>query len=142
MAKKYAEKLKDPRWQKKRLEIMGRDEFMCQGCQDTTSMLSVHHRYYVKGREPWDYPDNLLVTLCQVCHEHERDIAEWGDFDKVIRAAGVFENDVIMVVGAIHTFFARSKYPPDVACAALNYALQLDGFVEEKYITDLKANGG
>ena len=69
----YAEKLLDPRWQKKRLEIMGRDEFACQMCGDSESTLMVHHRYYIWGREPWDYSDEMLITLCGGCHESEHD---------------------------------------------------------------------
>jgi hypothetical protein len=64
----YAEKLKDPRWQKKRLEIMSRDKFTCQRCKDATSTLNVHHRYYEKSAMPWEYPDDALVTYCQKCH--------------------------------------------------------------------------
>lgn len=68
---KYSEKLKDPRWQKKRLEIFQRDEWKCQLCGDTESTLVVHHRDYLRGKDPWDYPDLLLVTLCEDCHEGE-----------------------------------------------------------------------
>jgi hypothetical protein len=64
----YAEKLKDPRWQKKRLEIMSRDKFTCQRCKDATSTLNVHHRYYEKSAMPWEYPNDALVTYCQKCH--------------------------------------------------------------------------
>ena len=66
----YKEKLLDPRWQKKRLEILNRDEFMCQSCGDTTSTLHVHHKYY-ENIEPWDYSINSLITLCADCHEQE-----------------------------------------------------------------------
>ena len=45
----YAEKLKDPRWQKKRLEILERDAWVCQKCFDTKSTLHVHHRIYNGG---------------------------------------------------------------------------------------------
>jgi hypothetical protein len=89
--------LKDPRWQKKRLEILSRDEFTCQFCRDTESTLHVHHLAYVYGRNPWEYENYYLLTLCESCHEfeHERpDIekklltqlkmagisAEWVDF--------------------------------------------------------------
>ena len=65
----YAEKLKDPRWQKKRLEILERDEWTCQRCGDKESMLVVHHRLYYRGHEPWDYPNELLVTVCDPCHQ-------------------------------------------------------------------------
>lgn len=74
MASDYSEKLKDPRWQKKRLEILARDDFKCQLCGDTKSTLVVHHRDYLPSKEPWDYPNDLLVTLCEDCHESEREI--------------------------------------------------------------------
>lgn len=69
MAKTYAEKLKDPRWQKKRLEIMERDKFRCQCCISKEKTLHVHHLTYGKGKQPWDYPDSNFVTLCEECHE-------------------------------------------------------------------------
>jgi len=72
----YKEKLLDPRWQKKRLEILQRDEFTCQSCGDDKSTLHIHHRRYLQGRDPWDVPDNLLVTLCESCHEKEKDEME------------------------------------------------------------------
>lgn len=72
MTSSYAEKLRDPRWQKKRLEILERDEWMCQNCFDSESTLVVHHRRYLKGTEPWEYPNGLLLTLCVNCHECER----------------------------------------------------------------------
>lgn len=64
----YSEQLKDPRWQKKRLEILNRDEFKCVQCDDDKSQLHVHHVYYLKGKYLWDYPDFLLVTVCKTCH--------------------------------------------------------------------------
>ena len=64
----YAEKLLDPQWQKKRLEIFERDKFTCKNCGDTKSQLHAHHRYYVSGRSPWEYPGAALVTLCDSCH--------------------------------------------------------------------------
>ena len=67
----YYEKLKDPRWQKKRLEILNRDEFTCKICNDTKSTLHIHHKYYEYGNDPWDYPDNCFITLCADCHESE-----------------------------------------------------------------------
>lgn len=31
--------------------------------------LHVHHTYYQDGKEPWQYPDDSLCTLCWDCHE-------------------------------------------------------------------------
>ena len=67
----YFEQLKDPRWQKRRLETFTRDDFACQRCGDTESMLAVHHLYYQRGLAPWEYPDNALITLCERCHDLE-----------------------------------------------------------------------
>lgn len=55
---------------------MSRDLFECQLCHSKEhGMLHVHHRHYLKGREPWDYPGELLVTLCKDCHRKEEDAA-------------------------------------------------------------------
>jgi hypothetical protein len=67
----YSEKLKDPRWQKKRLEVMQRDGFKCRDCSSGTSTLHVHHCFYEKG-DPWNTDDAFLVTLCVDCHEHRQ----------------------------------------------------------------------
>ncbi len=67
----YAEKLKDPRWQKKRLKILERDEFACQHCGDTKTTLNIHHIAYQES-DPWETEDRLLITLCEVCHEEEQ----------------------------------------------------------------------
>jgi 5-methylcytosine-specific restriction endonuclease McrA len=67
----YAEKLKDPRWQKKRLEIMQRDEFTCQKCGNKEQTLHIHHKTYEFGNDPWDYEDKNFITLCDYCHSNE-----------------------------------------------------------------------
>ncbi len=73
----YLALLRDPRWQKRRLEIMGRDDFTCMSCARADKTLNVHHRYYLRGHKPWEYDDDCLVTLCQDCHhgiQVERDM--------------------------------------------------------------------
>jgi hypothetical protein len=75
MAKTYWEKLKDPRWQKKRLEALQASDFACEVCYNDEQTLHVHHKEYFKGREPWDYEVSQLAVLCEVCHaeQHESD---------------------------------------------------------------------
>lgn len=63
----YADKLRDPRWQKKRLEVMNAANFACQSCMAKSETLAVHHPFYENSREPWEY-DNL-VCLCETCHK-------------------------------------------------------------------------
>jgi hypothetical protein len=66
----YSEKLKDPRWLKKKTEILVRDEYRCKRCRDVNTELHVHHDYYLPNKDPWDYEDNCYVTLCKFCHDH------------------------------------------------------------------------
>lgn len=63
------EQYKDPRWQKRRLQIMERDKFGCQSCGLTGRTLNVHHFVYKRGKDIWDYKDDELITLCNECHE-------------------------------------------------------------------------
>ncbi len=65
----YTEKLRDPRWQRLRLEIMQRDEFKCVLCGNPNETLEVHHKMYVKLEYPWSYPKEWLCTLCSTCHD-------------------------------------------------------------------------
>ena len=74
----YFQKLRDPRWQRKRLEVMQRDGFACKYCRDSESTLNVHHILYVKKVEPWDYPDEFIVTLCEKCHSETHDVQQLG----------------------------------------------------------------
>lgn len=67
---KYIDKLKNPKWQKKRLEILNRDEFKCRGCGNDEKTLHVHHLDY-QNVEPWEYQNRDLITLCESCHESE-----------------------------------------------------------------------
>lgn len=62
----YQTKLRDPRWQKKRLEIMHRDNFRCRLCHASKFTLNIHHITY--HGDPWDAPNTELVTLCEHCH--------------------------------------------------------------------------
>jgi len=57
----------DPRWQKRRLEIMQRDGFKCIACGSASTTLNVHHKFYYG--ELWEVDDTDLQTLCEICHE-------------------------------------------------------------------------
>lgn len=69
MKSNYGEKLRSPKWQKRRLEILNRDQFACRLCGDKETQLHVHHLRYEKGADPWDYNDGSLLTVCENCHE-------------------------------------------------------------------------
>ncbi len=67
----YEEKLKLPSWQQRRLQILQRDKWKCTCCNRSDIELQVHHKIYLDLPSPQDYPDDLLVTLCKVCHNKE-----------------------------------------------------------------------
>lgn len=67
----YSEKLRDPRWQRRRREILKLAGYCCERCLSVDPPLNVHHRQYRDGAEPWDYADDELECLCEECHEEE-----------------------------------------------------------------------
>ena len=67
----YSEKLKDPRWQKKRLEVLQEHNFTCSMCKDTETTLHVHHFCYPISRNPWDSASEDLTVYCECCHALE-----------------------------------------------------------------------
>lgn len=98
----YKKQIKSPKWQKRRLEIMKKDNFTCQLCGDTESMLNVHHLCYHKDRNIWEYEDWELITLCQNCHEEEHSAMD-GIISEVeyIKSKGVTMREIISVLNSI-----------------------------------------
>ncbi|MFH2030299.1 MAG: hypothetical protein ABIJ40_06675 [Bacteroidota bacterium] len=64
----YTNLFKDVRWQKKRLEVLDANNWECENCGDKEKTLNVHHRYYTKGKKPWEYENEELICLCENCH--------------------------------------------------------------------------
>ena len=69
----YGALLFHPKWKARRKEILDRDQHRCINCK-SDKQLQIHHRQYHfilsqnRFRFPWDYPDYLLITLCESCH--------------------------------------------------------------------------
>lgn len=121
--KTYLDKLKDPRWQKKRLEILERDEWFCQICGNNESTLHVHHRVYIKDKEPWDYPDEYLVTLCEDCHEIEREQIK-KVIDNFVEATKLtfFSADIICLATGL--YYNKIPYPSEVTASIIEWCLK------------------
>lgn len=117
----YAQKLLDPRWQRKRLEILNRDDFTCQCCYSKENTLHVHHALYLKGRDPWEYENTLLVTYCEDCHK-----AAEEDRDAVLRSMA---NPML---AGIHSSMAYGlENLPGYFSAASAFTLLMGRFVGE-----------
>jgi 5-methylcytosine-specific restriction endonuclease McrA len=108
---KYADKLKDPRWQRKRLEVFERDNFTCRACGDDFNTLNVHHLHYYAGCEPWDYGLGDLITLCENCHKFETETRRSLEQDLIqtIKACGWLAVDINELAESILYF--RVKPP-------------------------------
>jgi len=65
----YTELFKDVKWQKKRLEVLELSHWECENCGSKEKTLNVHHRYYTKGKKPWEYINEELMCLCTDCHK-------------------------------------------------------------------------
>lgn len=108
----YVEKLKSPKWQKKRLDILNRDRFTCTACSSDSKTLHVHHKYYLKGYEPWDYPDHVYQTMCEDCHQKEESLKNdaKNDIYQSFLRIGLNNSDIIKVAFDISTLPFITNY--------------------------------
>jgi ribosomal protein S27AE len=132
----YSQKLKDPRWQKIRLEVFERDEWTCCRCGDKDTTLSVHHRRYVPGREPWDYPIHELTTLCEICHKDDYELGYNAEkrLLSAVRLAGFYSSDIEEIANGFEKI--SLQHIPEVVASAMRYALEnkdTQKFLIEKY---------
>jgi hypothetical protein len=131
----YYELLKDPRWQKKRLEILERDHWTCQICGEKDSMLVVHHLCYrqtltddcKKERRlyPWEYDNYELITLCDGCNSEEHESAEYwiDEIGQVLKHIG-FNSKTLCDLQEVFFnlyYLYRAGSEPSVSCYKTNY---------------------
>lgn len=64
----YAEQIKRPEWQKRRLERLKISSFTCDQCGSSENELHVHHLLYKKKAMIWEYDNVDLAVLCSSCH--------------------------------------------------------------------------
>lgn len=127
--KDYVAMLKDPRWQKKRLKILQRDNFTCQRCGSTDKELQVHHLWYHTLRAPWELPDSSLVTLCSDCHdtiteENEEVYPNYRDLITITGQSG-FTRGLLTVIFEKLSGYLLNGMPP-VICDWVEHLIQTD----------------
>nr|VFK49489.1 MAG: hypothetical protein BECKTC1821D_GA0114238_10796 [Candidatus Kentron sp. TC] len=67
-------KYRSNRWIEFREELIELDGGACVRCgrrRDDGAVLQVHHKEYLKGKAPWEYPFGFFETLCRRCHAEE-----------------------------------------------------------------------
>lgn len=58
-------------WNRFRDEVLEQDDSKCVRCGRSKSggaTLQIHHKEYLPGKQPWEYPYSLCETLCKGCH--------------------------------------------------------------------------
>ncbi len=64
-------------WHEFRQEVLRLDGYACTKCgrqREDGVRLHVHHKRYLAGHKPWEYPHDLCDTLCSGCHAAEHGI--------------------------------------------------------------------
>ncbi len=118
--REYMAKLRDPRWQKKRLEVFGRDNFTCQMCkanEDCGRNLQIHHAFYSRELEnPWEYPVETLYTLCEKCHPAAESIKQ-QIYERLAYVNPRFQH---------HVFYALGEFIEQLKAGELYEPVELD----------------
>lgn len=67
-SQEFFARYRDPRWQKKRLELLERAGWKCEICGASEKELHAHHVIYRKDTAPWEYEDYEYRVLCDKHH--------------------------------------------------------------------------
>ena len=140
----YAELLKDPRWIKKRNEILTRDKNTCQFCGCQNRYLHVHHKRYIKGLKPWEYDDDDLITLCERCHDCETEMNNLVyDYYKELRDTFKEKGLSMTLLGTILSHITdavtRQDYDGEIASESPAYDYVRDCICGTQMISDIYA---
>ena len=146
----YSELLQDPRWQKKRVDILQRDNFTCQHCGSTEKSLQVHHLRYQKWKKPWEYDNSELLTLCHRCHEAETQANQglYEDFKwlkEMWKELGFSNQMLVSLLGCLSSYLEdilaegvngkmKNAWQKDAIIAALFGTQHLNDFAKAKHL--------
>ena len=101
----------------------------------------MHHRWYEKNKDPWEYPDECLVTLCEECHEEETQSTPLVCDSLALAVKQHFLSSDITNI-AIGFYYMPLIHTPEVQASALSWFLQSDKrmrMLVEMYFQDLTA---
>ena len=93
----YSDLLKSPKWQKVRLKVLERDNWMCQ-----------------KGKKPWEYPLDNFLTLCEKCHELEEKIKVINMYEHFRAYSIVTKIPMSLMIKLIHALAFSYSFDHDL----------------------------
>lgn len=65
----YDSKLSSPEWQAFARRVRRERGNACEMCKRGHVVTQVHHWFYERNREPWEYRTDEVVVLCHGCHK-------------------------------------------------------------------------
>lgn len=142
MAKKFPswqQQIKSPKWQKKRLEVLGLRGFKCEKCGSEDKQLHVHHRFYINGRLIHEYDNDVLQVLCEDCHKEEhRDNSKYDELiSQIERHDRIYGEEIlehiIFILDCMNESQSDAGFIPDLSNA-------FNGCFHEKIRIDLSNN--
>jgi len=127
----YSSKLRYPRWQKKRLEILEAAGWKCQRCKCETKELQCHHLIYRKGVNPWDYFEGEIVALCNDCHKIVTDLKSRFEEELLsnMMTCGDFSSDYEFFIGFMIGGTGQIQY--EKGKKAFNYGVMISRMTAE-----------
>lgn len=135
----YSEQLAHPKWQRKRLEILERDNFTCTLCGDTETTLHIHHDKY--GKFAWSVNNKYLKTRCSHCHlleEYYKKIHP-GYIEKIIKVSKRESFGTRLILYVYRTsinghnlldIFSVYKNKPEITLETIFCEQDMDSFID------------
>ena len=118
----YWKRLQDPRWQRKRLEILERDKWECKSCGTSDKTLNVHHAFYISGREPWEYGNGSLQTLCEDCHKEASKTADSHPIELLMDLLNGNKDIIWELAESIYHLTLSGSMTAEEICRSLSYS--------------------
>jgi hypothetical protein len=130
----YAQQIKHPNWQKKRLEVLEFNDFQCENCGESGQELHVHHPFYKRGAMIWQYDLEELMCLCHKCHKdaHAKD----EEIKYLLADRNICKSEVIGVLKAMNDSPYTQLDSYEEVEGYLNY-YGISGELQDTFITEI-----
>lgn len=130
-------------WAAFRAEVIRLDGGACLTCGRTKAdgaVLQVHHKRYLPGHEPWEYPFELCETICSGCHAALHGLIPpkfgwehvgWDDLDDLTGTCECCGTSIRYVFMIQHPKW-RPMEVGEICCDNLTSTQVASGFMESK----------
>jgi len=130
-------------WAKFRSEIIKLDGGVCLTCGRSKvdgAVLQVHHKQYLPGHKPWEYPFDLCETICSRCHASLHGVIPpkfgwehvgWDDLNDLTGTCECCGTSIRYVFLIQHPKW-RTMEVGEICCDNLTSSQVASGFMESK----------